>query len=228
MLRGVRIASGAERVVRELVDVDDTGTGEDVLDADSTEPAGELADHGQLARRPRREVGVPSFGRAGHQPAVDIEEESLTKTGAGSENRRVAVPRRPPAVERRQFVRLEHADAVRQRFQVVQDKGLAEAERLADRDAVYFPWNVGQVRDMIGDCPGDAEACRVDGGAVSPLRLQELCDHRLEPGKVERHEFGNVHRRGPCRASLEQAKQCLRAADVACKEHGVLSIQSPA
>ena len=96
--------------MRELVDVDEAGTGEDVLDADAAEDAGELAAPWlELARRPRREVGVPSFGRAGHQPAVDIVEQSFAEAGAGGDHRGVAVPRRPPALERRQLVRLEHA-----------------------------------------------------------------------------------------------------------------------
>ena len=56
--------------------------------------------------------------------------------------------------------------------------------------------------------------------ASTSLRLQERRDHRLEAGVVERDEFGDVHGRGPCRAGREEAEQCLRSADVACKQHG--------
>ena len=45
--------------------------------ADPAEDAGECADHLELPRRARGEVGMAAFRLSGHQPAADVEEHSF-------------------------------------------------------------------------------------------------------------------------------------------------------
>jgi hypothetical protein len=204
----------------ELVNVDDPGAGQDVLDADPSENPCQVADHVELPRRPRAEVGVPALGCPRHKPAVDIEEDRLTEPRARGHDRRIPSLGGMTGVQLRKLVRLEDGDAVRERFEVVQHPHALEPERRGDGRPIDPPRHVGEVCDLVGHRSGHAEARRVDGTRLDALRFEERPHDWFQPRKVERDELGDVYGRRPLRSGREEAEQCLRTADVACKEHG--------
>ena len=115
--------------MRELIQVDEAGPRQHVLDADAAEDACELAHQVELARRAGGEVGVPALRLAGNEAAVHVEQQRLAEPGARGDDGRVAVRKRDALLQDRQLVGLEHVDPVGERFEIVQHTRAAEAER---------------------------------------------------------------------------------------------------
>ena len=125
-----------------------------------------------------------------------------------------------------QHVRLrlaQHRHRVRQRLEIVQQRDARDPERRRDPARVDEPRHVGDLHRLVDHRPGDAEARRLDRAvrarASVASAVQELRDHRLQIGIVERAERADDDRPRPRRYGVEQAEQRLRSSDVAGKNH---------
>ena len=134
----------------------------------AAEDARQLSQHLDFARRSRREVGMPAFGRARHEPAVHVVQQRLAEPGARRDHGRIPFGMRHATLQHRQFVRLEHGHAVGERFEVVQHVGAPEPEPFRDRRAVHEPGHVREPGDLVGHRPRDAEARRLDVPRLRP------------------------------------------------------------
>ena len=201
--------------MRELIDVDQSWSGDDELDADPAEHARQIGDELELARRARGEVGVAALGRKRHEPPVDVVQHRDAHPGAGRDHRRVAARHRDPLLQHRELARLEDRNGVGQRFEVVDDLGALQAERCPHRFAVDEPGHVRQPRHLIGHGAGDADARGGDRARVDFPGAEELAHHRHQAVVVERDELADFDRRGPIRIRREQPEQRLRATDIA-------------
>ena len=63
---------------------------------------------------------MPAFRRAGDEAAVHVVQHRLAEPGAGRNHGGVAIGVRDAALQHRQLVRLEHGDAVGERFEIVE------------------------------------------------------------------------------------------------------------
>src|SRR3954468_16406139 len=206
--------------MRELVDVDQAGARDDVLYSGAAVDTNQLAQQLNFTRRTRREVRVPSLRGAWYESPVHMQQERFAEAGARSDHRRVPFLVRDAALEHLQLVGFEHGDAIRQRFEIVQDVRALEPQPLRYRRAVDAPWHVRQMRDLIGHRPGDAEARRLDVPRLDGARLEKRLDHRLEARMIERGKFSNVDRRRAIGPGLKKSKQRLRSTDVSRQQHG--------
>ena len=90
MLLGVMIGPDPKDSMGELIDVDQPWTRDDVLDADAAENPCQLADHFKLPRRARREIGMATLGRGGHETSVDVVQDGFAESGPRRDDRGVA------------------------------------------------------------------------------------------------------------------------------------------
>jgi hypothetical protein len=208
--------------VRELVDVDQAGAAEHVLDAAAAVDAGEGREHLDLARRARPPVGVPSFRRARDEPALDIVEKRFAETGARRDHRGVPARLRDALLENRQLGRLEHRDRVRHRFEVVQDVHAPQPRRRGDRRRVDHPGHIRQPRDLVGHRAGHAERRRLDGARLDAARLEELANHRRQVVVVERDELAGFDPPRALGRPREESEQRLGPPHVGRQQHPLI------
>ena len=199
----------------ELIDVDQSGPGDDELDADAAEDACEIGDQLELARGASGEVGVAALGRERNEPPVDVVQHRDAHPRARRDHRRIAAGHGDSLLQHRELARLEDRHGVGQRLQIVDHLGTLQAERGAHGFAVDEPRHVGEPCDLFGDRTRDPDACRRDRPRVHFPCAEKLAHHRLEPVVVERLELPDLDRGRALGVGREQPEQCLGAADVA-------------
>jgi hypothetical protein len=209
----------SERIVRELIDVDQAGAADHVLHAAAPVDAREDREHLDLARRPRAPVRVPAFRRAGHEAVVEVEEERFAEPGAGRDHRGVAVRLRDPLLQDRQLGRFEYRHGMRHGLEVVEDMDAPEAGRRGDRRSVHQPGHVREPRDLVGHRAGDAERRRLDRARLDAVPLEELPDHRHQIVVLERDELADFDPPGTLRRPREESEQRLGSAYVGRQQH---------
>ncbi len=216
----VVLEQGRRLVAREAQQVDQAWSRQDVFVGDAPVAGGEELQQGDLARRPRREVGVAALGWRGHQAPVLSNEHRLAEAGAGREETRVAVGRERALLHDVELVGVQHRHAVRHRLDVVEQPHAPQPRRGHELARVHRPRDVGDVHRLLADRPGDADAGRLHLVRQGARRAEERRQHGRQAGEVARGVRAHVEEiRAPARR-LEQAEQRLGAAQIAGEEHG--------
>ncbi len=200
--------------MRELIDVDESWARDDDLDADTAEHPRQFGHQLELARRPRREVGVAALGRERNEAAVEIVEHADAHPGPGGDDRGIAARYRDALLQDGQLVRLEHRYGIGERFEIVDDLDTREVEAGCNRFRIHQPRYVREARHLIGDRARDADARRGNRSRVDLPRAEKLTHHRLEAVVVERDELADFDRRRPILAGREETEERLGAADI--------------
>jgi hypothetical protein len=138
----------------------------------------------------------------------------LPQSSARRDHDRVAVGTRMSVLQRHEIIRSEHLDAVRHRFQIVQQRDVSRAEPRGDLLGGDVPDDVREARRA-----SEHRARHTDGGRRHAERLVHVARERIE----DRREAGEVVRRITVRhvhfgsrfRELEQSEQGLGAPDIA-------------
>ena len=150
----------------------------------------------------------------------------LPEAGAGGHERRVPVGLRQAGLQHDLLAGREHVDAVRHRFEIVEQRRRRVRPR-GDFVGVHRPGVIGEPRRAADHRSGHAER----DGAEARRRAEVADERRKQIG--ERRERGGgiseeVDLRGPGRAALEHAEERLGAAHVARQNHLGWIIVKPA
>src|SRR6185295_1418980 len=116
------------------------------------------------------------FGRHGYQPAIDVVEAGLSQSRAGRDDRGVARLLGRAALKHDDLVAVEDADAVRHRFEIVQEADPFRPEVTPDLRGPEAPRDVGELRALIDHGPGHPDRCRVDGEASARVTRERVED----------------------------------------------------
>ena len=193
----VEARRGPEGVVRELIDVHQARSGDDVLDADAAVHPRQHIEHLNLAARARAPVRMAALRGARDEMPVDVVQHRFAESGSRRDHGGVAARLRDALLQHRQLGRLQHRHGERHRFEVVEDVHVPQRRAARDLRGIHEPRHVGEPRHLVGDRAGDAERRRRDAAPLDAARLQELADHRHQAVVVQRGELADLHGRRP-------------------------------
>ena len=200
------------------MDVDESGTRDDVLVGCAAEARRQGARQRGFAVAAGREVRVAGLGRRGHEAAPDAVQQRLAEARPGRDEGGVAGGFRGARPDDRELVAGQGRHRVRERGQVVQQRDACDRELRADAPGVDAPGDVRQLADLAAHRAGDAEAGRLQRSAPADA-AQERRDELGQPAELERREAPHRLRPRRRRPAGVEPEQRLRAPDVTCEQH---------
>ncbi len=189
---------------------------QDPLVADVAEAGGEVGRQLRLQRATRREVRMAAFRGKGTQAVAVPEQAGLAQPRAGGDQGGVAGLVRGPGVEDGEVMRLQRTQPVCIRFEVVEQRDRADAQRGLQVGGAHLPGQVRRHHAPVADRPGDTQANPLGLERVSGLKFAE---DRGQP-RIGPAEVGTVHHLPQPRSFRHEEGQArLGPADVTGQEH---------
>jgi len=204
--------------MRETVQVQQTGTADDMFDRGASVQPAQHVHELDFSVRPRRKVRVASLGGHRVEAAVHPVQARLPKPRARRNHGGVSVITGSTALQLHDLLRAEHAGAERHGLEIVQESGVRRVElRSAFRgtDALF---DVRQSCRVANDWAGDAGDRGVNderGPHVFRERAEDFTEAREVAGAVAARD--NTLRSVRC--TLEEPEQRFRPPDVSCQQH---------
>ena len=235
-------------VVRDAMDVDEAAARHDVLDVGAAEARGQIARQRDLALGPRREVGVPAFGR----PTARTGRRRCAAAPRRGRCRPRSAPMLPPrsaspSCSTCSLRFAQHRHRVRHRLEIVQQRDARECRappRRGARRRTTARWSASTVSPTTGpatpkQAASIAPCARALGRVVS---FRNSRDHRRQIGDSRacrtsgrRPAAAAPARRRTARAASwcrrcrrrESLRECVRVLDFASILHHLGAVSSP-
>jgi hypothetical protein len=122
------------------------------------------------------------------------------------------------ALERLELIAVEHRHRIRHRLQIVEERDPRQREPRRKLGRIDAPLDVGHLRGLVDDRPGDAEGSGGDGGAFRRVG-EESIDDLQQPGKLGGRERLHIDGNRPAISRLEQSDERFGAANIPCEDH---------
>jgi hypothetical protein len=203
-----------------IVDVRQAGAGADAFIRRVPEALGQERPQARLDLIGRGEISVAAFGGTGDivMPAPD--QESFAEPGAGGQHRNRGVRHGLAGIDLGRVSGLQMRHRVSDRFEVVKQGDVVQAEIAAQRRLLQVPRQVRQVRTTLDD-----RACHVEarGGGPFAAAGQECLDDRLQSLEVGAVELLLGHELPRPGVRRDESQPGRGRADVAREQHQAAS-----
>ena len=193
-----------------------------MFDVDPAESLPEELEQRDLVVGTDGEVAVAGLGGDRHEAPVDPMQDRRAQSGAGGDERGIAIGVGSACPQRVQFPRRQHRHGARHGLEVVQQLHVGGAGRRRHLVAPHPPRHVGHRGLAVQDRTGDAETDAIDGDGAMPRQIGT--EQGRQPVERQRRDGLDVDETRARRCGLEEADERLRPSDIGGEDHRVILV----